>query len=107
MLNKVAAALIAATMLTTPVLAAGATQAAGATTETNAPSKPANKAVVHKHRKHAHHMTRGKAKYVKVMRHGKVVYLKVKPPRHQVKQAHKTVKPSTTQSKKASKVPAA
>ena len=44
---------------------------------------------------------------VVIVQDGKVVYLKVKPPRHQVKQAHKTVKPSTTQSKKASKVPAA
>ena len=105
MLNKIAAALTAATMLTTPVFAAGTTQAAGATPETSAPAKPGNNAV-HKHRKHARHATHG-TKYVKVMRHGKVVYLKVKTPRHQVKHAHKTVKPSTKQSRKASKAPAA
>jgi hypothetical protein len=76
MLKNIAAALVAATMLTAPVLVAGANAAPVTTTGTQAaPAKPAAKSVM-KHRRHVRHVVRAKAKHMKVARHGKVAHFK-------------------------------
>ena len=92
MLNRIATALVAATVLSAPLIVAGTTASSAATnaatTEAATPAKPAVKAVK-KHRSHARHMARHGTRYVKIVRHGKVTFVKVKAGRHHVQHANK------------------
>jgi CubicO group peptidase (beta-lactamase class C family) len=100
MLKKIAAALIAATMLTAPVLIAGTGEAAAATAQTATPAKPGIKAVK-KHRKHVRHAARHGAKYVKVVRNGKVVYVKARSAKHSMKHVKRPMKQGTHKARAA------
>jgi len=106
MLKKIAAALVAASMLTAPVLIASTIAAPAATTQTAKPAKPVIK-TVKKHRKHVRHVARHGVKYVKVMRHGKAVYVKAKTRRHHVTQVKTPTKQTIKQGTKVSKPRAA
>ena len=79
LLALVAAALIAASVLSAPLMIGGASSASAATTRAATPAKHGVKAVKKHHR---HVVVRHGKRYVKVIRHGKAVYLKVKPRRH-------------------------
>jgi len=93
MLKKIAAGLIAATMLASPVLIAGSAQAA-APAHTTTAAKPDGKAMK-MHRKHVRFAARHGARYVKVVRHGKTTWVRVKASKYHVKH----VKQAAPQSK--------
>jgi hypothetical protein len=100
MLKKFAVALVAASMLTAPVLLAGASQAAPATTQTvTVPATKGAVKTVKKHRKHVRHAKRHTAK---IMRHGKVHAAHARHGKV-VKHARKTVRQPVTQGTKPSK----
>ena len=101
MLKKIAAALLAATLVGAPLVSVGTAEAASkATTQTATPAKPAVK-TVKTHRKHVRHVRHAKAGYVKVVRHGKVMYVKAHGARHHVKLAKKPTRPLTRQGTKS------
>ena len=91
MFKKIAAALIAASVLSAPLLIGGASPASAATTRVATPAKHGVKAV----KKHRHVVVRHGQRYVKVIRHGKTVYLKVKPRRHYAVHGKKPVRHGT------------
>jgi hypothetical protein len=104
MLKKIAAALVAATMVTAPLLAVGTAEAASkATTESAAPAKPAVTVVKH-HRKHVRHVRHARTKHV---RQGKVMSAKPSTARHHVKFGKKPNKQITRQAPKTHKAPTA
>lgn len=90
MLKKVAAALLAASMLSAPLLIAGSTAAPAATTQATAAHSAKAVKSVKKHRKHVRHRVR----HVKVTRHGKAAMAKVHTARHHVKAANATKRPA-------------
>ena len=101
MLKKFAVALVAASMLTAPVLLAGASQAAPATAQTiTVPATKASVKTVKKHRKHVRHAKRHTAK---IMRHGKTHSAKATRHGKVAKHARKVVRQPVTQGTKPSK----
>jgi hypothetical protein len=97
MLKKFAVALIGASMLTAPVLLAGTSQAAPATTQTiTVPATKASVKTVKRHRKHVRHVkvTRHKAHSARIARHGKAVKHARKMVRQPVRQGARTSKPA-------------
>ena len=101
MLKKIAAALVAATVLAAPVLIAGTSAVPAATTQTAKVVKPGIKAVK-KHRKHVRkhaYGVRHGIRYVKVMRHGKTEFVKTKAARHHASHIKKPLRPGTKVSK--------
>ena len=92
MFKKITAALIAASVLSAPLLIGGASSASAATTRVAMPAKHGIKAVK-KHRRHV--VVRHGKRYVKVIRHGKAVYLKVKPRHHYAVHGKKPVRHGT------------
>jgi Ni/Co efflux regulator RcnB len=101
MLKKFAVALVAASMLSAPVLLAGASKAAPATTQTiTVPATKASVKTVKAHRKHVRHAKRHTAK---VVRHGKVHTARTARHGKAVKHARKMVRQPVTQGAKTSK----
>ena len=91
MLKKIAAGLIAASMLTAPMLVAGS--ASAATPKATTAVKTSVK-TVKAHRKHARIVVRHGVRYMKVVRHGKVAWVKVRTASHSVKHVKK-IRPNT------------
>jgi hypothetical protein len=91
MLKKIAAGLIAASMLTAPMLVAGPASAATPKATTTKTSVKTVKA----HRQHARIVVRHGVRYMKVVRHGKIAWVKVRTAKHSVKHVKK-VRPNAT-----------
>ena len=88
MFKKIAAALIAGSVVSAPVLTGGVSSASAATTRVATPAK-------HGIKTHRHVVVRHGKRYVKVIRHGKAVYLKVKPRGHHAIHGKKLVRQGT------------
>ena len=81
MLKKIAAGLIAATMLAAPLLVTATSESAAATPKSATVAKPGIK-TVKSHRKHARVVVRHGVRYMKIVRHGKVTWVRMKATRH-------------------------
>jgi hypothetical protein len=98
MLRKIAAGLLAASVLTAPMLLVGTGEGAAATPQAAASTKPGTKAVKQQ-RKHVRYVVRHGVRYMKVVRHGKVAWVKVRATHHAkhvkkvIRQAPKPNKP--------------
>jgi hypothetical protein len=92
MLKKIAAGLIAASMLTAPMLVAGT---AAAATPKAATATKASVKTVKAQRKHARIVVRHGVRYMKVVRHGKIAWVKVRTGKHHIKHVKKTIRPAT------------
>jgi hypothetical protein len=115
MLRKIAAALVAVTVLGAPLMLSGTASAAGAagtnggvnaTTQQVIPAKP-GMTVIKKHRTHVRHVRHGRGKHVKVTRHGKAHAAKAHSARHHVTHIKKSDKVLTRQGTRSRKAPAA
>ena len=91
MLNKIAAALIAASMLSAPLLV-GSDAAVAATPQAAAMAKPAT-TTANTHRKHVRHVRHTHAKHAKAVRSGKVTAFHANAKaRHHVKHVKKPLR---------------
>jgi hypothetical protein len=100
MLKKIAAGLVAAAMLTAPMLVSGTGTASAATPQATTAAKGSVKAAK-THRKHARIVVRHGVRTMKVVRNGKTAWVKVRTAKHHGKHVKKVIRHSTVKPRAA------